>query len=211
MDSITKTQSYSLVIRDVFFDAVADVPYFANFTKRRSKQLQVQPENIPYLGVYIVDEQMTPDGDANAGEITFIHSLRIGFSVIEQNNDPAVTEQKLDEAFWAIMGRLWPDQYIMNMLDTRVYPSGIYASPDNTRVEGVTRGVRRHMWGNSSLTNEMPIAELQYDVSVQYRTNWPPVITDTLDTVYTEFVPKRQGIISEKIPPAQEVERIQMV
>jgi Bacterial Ig-like domain (group 3) len=181
---ITDTQSYSLVIRDTFFDAVAALAFFSTFTKRKSKQLQIQPQDLPYLGVYIVDEQMTPDGDANAGDVRFIHTLRIGFSVIIQNNDPVSSEIELDKSFWAIMHRLWPDQYIMNMLDTRSYPGGI-GTPDNTRVEGIVRGTRRHLWGNNTLSNEMPVAELQYDVSCTYRSTWPPIIVDELDTIIT--------------------------
>jgi hypothetical protein len=187
MDTITLTQSYSLVIRDIFFDAVSGVPFFANFTKRKSKMLQVQPQDLPYLGVYILDEQMTPDGDINAGEIRFTHTLRIGFSVIILNNDPVASEVKLDQAFWAIMQRLWPDQYIMNLLDTMAYGHpALMSNPDNVRVEGISRGVRRHVWGDTKLSNELPLAEMQYDVSCVYRTNWPPVITDNLNIIQVE-------------------------
>ena len=48
------------------------MPFFANYTKRKNKMLQVQPDLLPYLGVYLLDETMTPDGDANAGNIRFI-------------------------------------------------------------------------------------------------------------------------------------------
>jgi hypothetical protein len=189
---ITDTQSYSLVIRDIFFDAVQGVPFFVNFTKRRCKQLQVQPQDLPYLGVYIVDELMVPDGDLNAGEVRFHHTLRIGFSVVIQNNDPIESELKLDQSFWAIMQRIWPDQYIMNRLDTMAYghPTQTMPNPDNVRVEGIARGTRRHVWGSNQLNNEMPIAEMQYDVSCIYRTNWPPVITDNLNIIQVESQPE---------------------
>ena len=71
---VTDTQSYSLVIRDVFFDAVAGDPFFANYTKRKTPMLRVQPELLPYLGVYFADENMEPDGDFNAGAIRFTHT-----------------------------------------------------------------------------------------------------------------------------------------
>jgi hypothetical protein len=201
-----RTQSYALTIRDIFFTAVSDIPYFATFIKRKAKQFQVQPENLPYLGVYILDEQMTPDGDLNVGEVRFYHTLRLAFSVMIQNNDPVVTEVKLDEAFQAIMARLWPDQYIMNMLDTMAYghPDAMQ-NPDNVRVEGIARGARRHVWGNTTFTNETPWAEMQYDVSCVFRTNWPPVITDDLLHIHVETVPLRHD---GTVPPADEVERI---
>ena len=79
---VTDTQSYSLVIRDAFFDAVTSDPFFAAYTCRKNKMLRVQSELLPYLGVYIIDETMLPDGDANAGCVRFSHTLRVGFSAM---------------------------------------------------------------------------------------------------------------------------------
>ena len=55
---VTDTQSYSLVIRDVFYDAVAGDAFFANYTKRKTPMLRLQPELLPYLAVYFMDEDM---------------------------------------------------------------------------------------------------------------------------------------------------------
>ena len=169
---ITDTQSYSLVIRDALFDAVSSDPFFADYTCRKTKMLRVQSELLPYLGVYIIDETMLPDGDGNAGMVRFSHTLRIGFSAMIANNDQVQGELKIDAAFWRIMNRIWPDPDIMNLL--------VSSNPDNTRVESITRGSRRHVFGATGLNNETPIVELQYDVSIFYRTNWPPIITDEL-------------------------------
>ena len=179
---VTDTQSYSLVIRDVFFDALNREPFFASYTKRKNKMLVANPNLLPYLGVYIMDETMLPDGDLNAGNYNFIHALRIGFSVMIANNDQDVAEAQVDAAFWRIMNVLWADQYIINVLDTTNYDTGV-GNPDNTRIEGVTRGVRRHVFGTAQFNNETPLVELQYDVTVQYRSEWVPVITDTLDEI----------------------------
>ena len=172
---ITDTQSFALVIRDVFYDALAADDFFANYTARKNRMLRVQPDLLPYLGVYIIDETMLPDGDANAGMIRFSHTLRLGFSVMIANNDQVVAEQQIDAAWWRIMNRLWPDQNIMNLLNS--------SNPDNTRIESVTRGVRRHVFGTAALNNETPVAELQYDVALFFRTDWPPIITDMLDEI----------------------------
>ncbi|UPK03106.1 hypothetical protein [Bradyrhizobium sp. 170] len=179
---ITDTQSFSLVIRDVFFDAVSSDPFFASYSKRKNKMLSVQHQQLPYLGVYIIDETMLPDGDANAGMIRFSHTLRIGFSVMVANNDQVVAEQQIDAGYWRIMNRLWPDQYIMNLFDT-MNPHTGEPNPDNTRIESITRGVRRHVFGATALNNETPVAEMQYDVSVFFRTGWPPIITDDLEEI----------------------------
>jgi len=177
---VTDTQSYSLVIRDVFFDALGRDPFFECYKKRKTKMLTVQPDLLPFLGVYIMDETMLPDGDLNAGFYDFIHTLRIGFSVIIANNDQVVAESQIDAAFWRIMHVLWTDQYIINVIDT-YNPHLGSGNPDNVRIEGISRGVRRHVFGTAQFNNETPLAELQYDVSVQYRSMWWPTIVDTFD------------------------------
>ncbi|MGY8661772.1 hypothetical protein Q3C01_05305 [Bradyrhizobium sp. UFLA05-109] len=179
---VTDTQSYSHVIRNVFFDAVSADPFFASYTCRKNKMLVARPEYLPYLGVYVIDETMLPDGDGNAGEVRFIHALRIGFSVIVANNDQDALEAQLDAAYWRIMNRLWPDEYIMNLLDT-TDPSTGTQNPDNTRIESIERGVRRYVWGNAAFNNETPVGEVQYDITCRHRTYWSPVIPDDLLTI----------------------------
>ena len=179
---ITETQSYTWVLREVFLSTVKQLPFFAGFKIRRNKRVPLQTEDIPCLGVYILDETLSPDGDANAGDICFINTFRIGFSVTIKNNDDADAEQKLDAAWWAIMNGLWRDQYVTSFWDTwNVHTST--GNPDNTRFEGVPTGTRRHVFGNAGANNEFPIAELQYDCSITYRSEFAPFITDALDTI----------------------------
>ncbi|MCP3471419.1 hypothetical protein NLM33_18755 [Bradyrhizobium sp. CCGUVB1N3] len=179
---VTDTQSYSHVIRNVFFDAVSADPFFASYTCRKNKMLVARPEYLPYLGVYVLEETMLPDGDGNAGEVRFIHALRIGFSVLMANNDQDALEAQLDAACWRIMNRLWLDEYIMNLLDT-MNPNTGKQNPDNTRIESIERGVRRYVWGNSAFNNETPVGEVQYDITCRHRTYWSPVIPDDLLTI----------------------------
>lgn len=195
--TITDDQSYSLVIRDSIFAALVTLPFFAGWKARRSKMLQVQPELLPYLGVYIVDEDMRPDGDPNAGTIRFNHSLRLGFSAVIALNDPVSAELQLDKAFWAIMNGIWRNNGITNLLYSEM--------PDNTRIEGVPRGTRRHVWGAAGLNNELPIGEMQYIASLFYRSSFAPVITDDLLRIDVETVPLGTD---GQIPPADEVQRI---
>ena len=180
--TVTATQSYTWVIRNVFFDALQADPFFAGYTCRKNKMLVARPEYLPYLGVYIIDETMTPDGDGNAGPVKFIHNARIGFSVMNANNDQDALEANLDAAFWAICNRLWPDEYIMNLINTQNPNTGT-ENPDNTIIESVERGLRRYVWGNAAFNNETPLGELQYDVTCRYRTYWQPGPFDDLDTI----------------------------
>ena len=178
---VTDVQSFAWVIRNVFFDALDRDPFFDAYVKRKTKMLAIMPNLLPYLGVYIIDETMLPDGDANAGCIRFTHTLRVGFSVMIANNDQVVAEQTLDQAFRRIMN-IWGDEYVMNLLDT-FNPHIGAGNPDNTKIESITRGTRRHVWGATSLNNETPVGEMQYDVSAFWRSDWWPVITDTLDEI----------------------------
>jgi hypothetical protein len=182
---VTDTQSYSLVIRDVFFDAVAGDPFFANYTKRKTPMLRVQTKLLPFLGVYFADEDMQPDGDPNVGPVRFIHNTQIGFSVMLANNDEVACERMLDAAFWRIMNRLWPDQYIMNLIDTYNPHTGT-SNPDNVRIESINRGRRRFVFGDAMLNNETPVGELRYDISVLGRSIWTPDITDDLALIHVE-------------------------
>ena len=194
---ITDTQSYSQVIRDALFATVVQLPFFQNFKARRSKQLPIQEPILPYLGVYIIGEDMPADGDPNAGDIRFIHMLRVGFQVIIENNDPVQSELYLDQAFWAIMNGLWTDTGLTNMIQTEM--------PDNTRIEGIERGTRRHVWGTMGSTQEKPIGELEYIATVKYRSEWYPGNFPDLLRIHEEVVPMADD---GSVPDASVVQRI---
>jgi hypothetical protein len=203
----TTVFSYSIVIRDMLLAKLKVAPFFTGFTVRKSRQLPAQSDQLPFLGVYIVKEEMESDGDPNHGDIEFIHHLTIGFSVAIVNNDPEACEEKIDQAFWAIMNTLWRDPYLMNLIDTRAYPGGV-GNPDNTRIEGIEKGSRRHIFGTSQLNNETPIGELRYEAVLKYRADYTPVITDDFLLMHQETVPLAND---GTIPPADEVQRIYTV
>lgn len=191
---ITDVQSYSWVIRNVFYDALMSDPFFAGYFGRKTNMVPVQVSQLPFLGVYIISETQTSDGDANAGDIRFGHTLLLGFSVMIAMNDQVAAEKYIDAAYWRINNRLWRDPKIMGLY----YPT----NPDTTRIESITRGVRRPKFGATSINNQTPLAELQYDVSVFFRTMWDPVITDTLDEIDVTT-----GVKSDDTPDAMRQRR----
>jgi hypothetical protein len=172
---IVESQTFTLDIRDAMYNIVTADPYFAGYTFRKTKMLPVQTGLIPYLGVYIVDELMVPDGDGNAGCIRFNHTSRIGFSVVEVNSDQAALERRIDADYLKIMSLLWTDIKLMNVLNNN--------NPEGVGIESVVRGSRKHVFGSTGLNNETPFAELQYEVSCFNRSEWYPDITDTLDEI----------------------------
>jgi len=149
--------------------------YFSSYTIKKTKMVPVQVDLLPYLGVYFVDEIMVPDGDANAGCIRFSHTARIGFSIVQANNDQDALEKGIDAAFLQAMSLLWTDAHLNNVLNNK--------NPEGVGFEGIVRGARRHVFGSPSVNNETPFAEVQYEVSVFDRSEWYPDITDTLDEI----------------------------
>jgi hypothetical protein len=118
---------------------------------------------------------MRPDGDANAGMISFNHSSRIGFSIVVANSNRKQLLQQVDAAFWRIMWLLWTDQDLMNVL--------INSNSEGVGIESIPRGQRRFVWGSTGANNETPFCECQYDVTTFWRSEWWPPITDTLDEI----------------------------
>jgi hypothetical protein len=173
--SIIETQTQTLDIRDAMYNIVTADAFFSGYTFRKTKMLPVQTDLIPYLGVYIVDEIMVPDGDANAGCIRFNHTSRIGFSVVQANNNPVMLEQGIDAAYLKIMGLLWTDVKLMNVL--------VNNNPEGVGIESLVRGSRKHVFGSTGLNNETPFAELQYEVQCFTRSEWYPDITDMLNEI----------------------------
>ena len=69
----------------------------------------MQPEKIPFFGIYFINEDLLPDGDINAGEPRFRLQVLYGFSIIIQNNDAAAAENTLDDAYVLLTNGLFTD------------------------------------------------------------------------------------------------------
>jgi len=176
---ITATQSFSWVLREAIIDALS--PLFPGFTIVRTNRVPIQRWQLPVLGVYLMPERMTPDGDWDAGAVRFVHDFQIGFSAIIADNDGDLAEKRLDAIWWTIMLGVWANAGLMSLVQS--------TTVDNTRMEGCTLGVRRFVYGAVGQNNETPVSELQYEVTCRYRTSWPPVITDTLNLIDVVIVP----------------------
>lgn len=174
-----ETQSFTLALRDAFMEAALRLPAFDGFTSRETKQLPTQTADLPSLGVYLIDETMIPEGDGNAGNLSFVVTARIGFSMVIMNNDPRATETTLDRLYVALMGGLWRDPYLTNFLDTWNPHLG-HGTPMNARFEAIPRQMARRVYGALAAANETPIAEQQYEVSLLYRRDFEPAIEDEL-------------------------------
>lgn len=166
--------SYPILVRDGIMARIKNLPYFreGDFKFSTNKSMQIQPQSIPFCGVYFLSETTSPDGDANVGEPRFRSMARFGFSVIVQNNKADFAEQELDKA-WDAIASLFTDSTLYN---------------NNTfKIQAYTNGVRTHQFGSVGAENEMPIAELRYDLTCDLGTiTYPPVVTDDFETLHVE-------------------------
>ena len=155
------------------------IPPFAGQVVRfaRSRARAIQPEHVPFIGCYLVEEGLTPDGDPNAAQPRFTNRITLGISYIVQDNDPDEAEELLDRGF----------QSVMNLLHD---PRWQYFPNDQVIVEAITGGNRTHHFGNlGGNQNELPIAEMRMELNFTYRTFYDPLITDIFKVFHMETVP----------------------
>jgi len=154
------TTTYSLGLVDDAYNMAKTLPGIKKF--RRTPMLQVTPKDLPALGVYLMREQWAPDGDANAGEPAFIHELSIGFS-----GATALTDDKQE------------------LIDLDTILAGLCEMLLKTpafikKIEGFS-GIDRKL--NFTVLSETPVAEIQIEFKVFFRTYWPPDVPDNLETI----------------------------
>lgn len=170
--------TYSTLVRDRILLFLQQLPFFATkgFHYHTSKAIQIQPENIPFAAVYFIEETSLPSGDANIGDIRFRTTARYGISVIIQNNDSQAAEIILDAAMNAITQMFKnPKLYNWN------------GKPDEAKIQAFIRGARSHQFGNIGQNNELPIAELRYDLTVDLgEILYDPPVTDDFITFHVE-------------------------
>jgi hypothetical protein len=195
---ITDTQSYGWVILNAIYDKLVASNFFQNWTlKRLVRALPIEGGiQIPFLGIYWMEEALGPLGDINAGEIRFTDTVRIGFQIVMKNNDPVALQTNLDQAYWFIMNYVLRDPDFTNLFESSMV--------DNTRINGISRGLVRTRWGLTGSKNETPVGELQMDLSIVFGTEWAPGPFPDLEriTVQTGFP---QGGSPEEVNMVQQV------
>jgi hypothetical protein len=168
--------SYALDVRDQIKTRLQAMPFFGGFNFTTNKSVQIQPKSIPFAGVYFIEETRLPDGDANVGEVRFRSTARYGISVIIQNNDAVAAENKLDEA--------------MDVIDVLFADSTLYnwrAADGMPMIQAYMRGARSHQFGSIGQDNELPIAELRFDLTCDLGTfMYPPTVTDDFEVLHVK-------------------------
>ena len=170
-------RSYAMMVRDAILARLKTTSFFQSFTFRRSHALKLLVPEMPICAVYFMTEALTPDGNANTGEVRFDSEVRIGFSVFMLNNDPDEMEDRLDNAYQVILNRLLRDPTMYNN--------------KQFQIEAFVRGSRQHVYGSigGPQVNETPYAELRAELvcslgAIEYE----PILEDMLETIHVETV-----------------------
>jgi hypothetical protein len=168
--------SYSFIIRDGWLQRIKVLPTFQSVKRWATTTAnRVQQEQLPFFGCYIMDEQLRPDGDPNAGEPRFVNELKLGFSIIIQNSNDEKAEETLDTAY----------QMLMGLLTYQGWHKFPMPPPwESVEIEGISRGSRTFKYGNTGNNQETPIAELRFDLTFRHRTFFPPVVIDPLERIH---------------------------
>ncbi len=172
--------SEAMLVRNAIFDRIKLMSFFTSFKFGSDSALSIQPETLPYCGVYLLGENMIPEGDPNAGEVRFRSVAQIGISVIIANNDSAAAEMKLDAANQVILIKLLSDPTLYNW-------SGKYGP---VKIQSFPQCDRAHVFGNVGKDQQTPSAELRLMLSCDLGTiMYPPEVLDDLETIRVETLP----------------------
>lgn len=158
------------------------IPPFINAAKFVSSNVRpTQPEHIPFVGVYFMDETLAPLGDLEIGEAKFIAHTKFGISYIIQNNDSDMAAAILSAAYWSFMKMFhFPEWHLFP------YPHPQY--PDRKMwVDGVSAISHDRLYGN--LNNETPIAEMQIEITYKHGFDFEPVPLDKFELFHMETWP----------------------
>ncbi|UQR66213.1 hypothetical protein LRP30_13580 [Bradyrhizobium sp. C-145] len=158
--------TYAIEIADKALAVLQATPFDPVFkTFKRTPMRQVAPTDLPLLGVYILRETRSTDGDANAGEPRFFHRLHLGIAGAVSAADDGSQFTTLES--------------MMAQIDERLLTSPAFIS----MIEGVEQMDRRSQY---AIMGETPLAEIQIEIIVTFRTYWPPVIPDDYRTLHVE-------------------------
>ena len=172
----TVTRSYAMLVRDAAIARCKVMPFFRGFTFTRSHAVKIITDKMPYCCVYFMSEQLSADGDADAGEARFDSTVRLGFSVMIVNNDTDRMEDRLDDAYQAIFNGLLRDP--------------TFRKNSQYEIEGYIRGSRQHFYGViGNQNNETPYAEMRAELHCNLGAiEYEPFVEHMLETIHVETV-----------------------
>lgn len=165
--------SFGEAIRNRMLSVAIGLPFFASFMPRVTKSLPIDPADLPILACYLGEEISTPDGDLNAGGLAFITTLRLGWSIMVKESDNEEADRRIEKGYVALRHGIFGNPSLTSMLDTTDYETGEQTTY-NARFEGFPRQRAVTAGGAFLQDNVTPVAEKQYDLTLQFRTFYTP-------------------------------------
>ena len=158
----------STQIRDAIvtrLEAMVDPETRAPFAKiARAQMPTLQPTDLPMAQCFVISEILTPDGDSNAGEPSFLADATIAVSIIRGFEDAEVLSGRIDADIDAVEAALLTDPTFV-----RFGPGSLF--------ESVERIQRRRLFPKDG---ETYFAELRVEITFRYAVSFDPVIPDAL-------------------------------
>lgn len=151
----------AIEIRDTTAARVGSILLFGGRVQRNSA-LPTKDSQVPCCLVYFGGDTMVAEGDANAGEPNFVHSLRLAVSGLVKADSAAFLDGALDDAMEAILSVLLHDGEWVGLSEA---------------IERIDRTYEFHE------RDRLLMAEARLVFTLSYRSDWPPVVTDLLESV----------------------------
>jgi hypothetical protein len=179
---VVNLNSYGHLIKLGWLNRMKLFPPFSACKKfARSNAKPTQPEHIPFLGVYFIEESLTPNGESSAPANEIRAETNLGFSYVIRNNDEDVAEDLLDVAYWSFM---------------KLMHDPIWAQlPDQTvRVEGFEGGKITRHYGNLAEQGargqfaETPYAELRMELTYSHKFAFETIAPDAFEIYHSTTV-----------------------
>lgn len=167
-----RRMSYSMLLRDRIVSLLKQMAVFNTFQFATNRAKPIQPESLPYCGVYFMSETCQGGLEPQSGVVEQRLLVRFGFSVIILDNDRDASEYMLDRMYQAITS-------LMRMPELHSFSAPL------VRVQGFTGSSRQHIFAAAGQNNETPYAELQYEMICDLGTEtFDPEITDDFEVLH---------------------------
>ena len=159
--------SHTTAIREAIYDRLSTLTGYATIRKQGTPTLSV--DDLPALSIFLADERLDPDGDANAGPPKFGVTATIIVAVSRGFNDPSVIDGIIDSDIDAIETTLLTDPTFAG-----------FAADESFRFESINGMRRRRIYEKDG---ESYFLELQLEFQFFYRWIYNPVINDDFSTL----------------------------
>jgi hypothetical protein len=152
-------QTRAVEIRDAAFDRVSRLTINGAWMRstRKAPITTVQPDQLPALGVFVLSERETPEGNVTLPR--FITNLELGISWLVMSSDALLIDGTLDRFVGVAKDMLFRDPTFLELFEF---------------VEGTSREYQ------FSKEGEAYIAELRLRITVSYHTIYTPFAPNDL-------------------------------